>query len=572
MIDVFSVIKRIVGCIGLAFLVLPNSAFSKDDHGAKTKLILQITVDQFRGDLLQRYHRHLGKGGFQYLMNNGIYYRNANHSHANTETIVGHATLATGAHPADHGLIGNLWYDRSQQAVVYNIEDPNYPLLSADADVDDKTEIDPTQRAARSDGRSPASIAVTTFSDELVLKSAGKAKVYGVSVKDRGAVSMAGHAGKAFWFSKAAGQFVTSHYYYDAYPDWVKDFNRQDPTKPYQNNQWQLTKTPADYLFGARDDQEWETALPGYGRTFPHAFGDRNNKYFTTFLTLSPAGDEMVLAFAKALMQKEQLGVDSETDYLSLSFSSTDYVGHIFGPSSLEAEDNFLRLDRTLADLFNYVDEHVGLKNTLIVLSADHGGPETPGTLAEYGFKKDYVDPNQWDKHKAIVQLKNKFGIRAKLIQSFTPPYLYLNPAAVKQANVSKDALELAIAEALTQFDGVHQAFSSGALAKGQIATTHITQAVLNNFHPDRSGDLFIVFEPHRFINDFDGLVVASTHGSPWRYDTHVPIIFAGAKLKAKQVYRPVSTRDVALTLSAWAGTNQPSGASGEILWEVLAK
>lgn len=572
MIDVFGVIQRIVVCIGLAFLFLPNCAFSKDDPGAKTKLILQITVDQFRGDLLQRYHRHLGKGGFQYLLNNGIYYRNANHSHANTETIVGHTTLATGAHPADHGLIGNLWYDRSQQAVVYNIEDPNYPLLSANADVDEKTEIDPTQRAARSDGRSPASIAVTTFSDELVLKSAGKAKVYGVSVKDRGAVSMAGHAGKAFWFSKAAGQFVTSHYYYDAYPEWVKDFNRQDPTKPYQNNQWQLAKTPGDYLFGARDDQEWETALLGFGRTFPHAFGDRNNKYFTTFLTLSPAGDEMVLAFAKALMQKEQLGVGSETDYLSISFSSTDYVGHIFGPSSLEAEDNFLRLDRTLADLFNYVDEHVGLKNTLIVLSADHGGPETPGTLAEYGFKKDYVDPNQWDKHKAIVRLKNKFGIRAKLIQSFTPPYLYLNPAAVKQANVSKDALELAIAEALTQFDGVHQAFSSGALAKGQIATTHITQAVLNNYHPDRSGDLFIVFEPHRFINDFDGLVVASTHGSPWRYDTHVPIIFSGARLKAKQIYRPVSTRDVALTLSAWAGTNQPSGASGEILWEVFSK
>jgi len=180
----------------------------------KPKLILQITVDQLRGDLPMRYYDRLGEGGLKYLLYKGVVYNNAHHAHANTETIVGHATLATGAHPSAHGMIGNIWFDRETGKTTYNIEDPNYHLLTKGADVDADTEIDPTQKAASSDGRSPAAILVTTFSDELSSLTAGKAKVFGVSVKDRGAVSMAGHSGKAFWFSKATMEFVTSSYYY----------------------------------------------------------------------------------------------------------------------------------------------------------------------------------------------------------------------------------------------------------------------------------------------------------------------------------------------------------------------
>jgi hypothetical protein len=196
--------------------------------GDKPKLILQITVDQLRGDLPTRYYDRLGKGGLRYLLDKGVVYNNAHHAHANTETIVGHVTLATGAHPSAHGMIGNIWFDRSTGVTTYNIEDPNYKLLTEGADIDASTEIDPTQKAASSDGRSPASILTTTFSDELSSLTAGKAKVFGISVKDRGAVSMAGHSGKAFWFSKSTNEFVTSSYYYKKYPQWVVDWNAKN--------------------------------------------------------------------------------------------------------------------------------------------------------------------------------------------------------------------------------------------------------------------------------------------------------------------------------------------------------
>lgn len=562
-------------CVATLLLLLlqqtvPQAAWAQNSAAADTRLILQITVDQLRGDLLDRYQRHLSRGGFQYLLDHGIHFRNAHHNHANTETIVGHTTLATGAHPAVHGLIGNLWFDREQGGVVYNIEDARYPLLSANADVDDQTEIDPTQKAARTDGRSPAAIAVSTFSDELTLKTAGQAKVFAVSVKDRGAVSMAGHSGKAFWFSKATGEFVSSRFYYDTYPDWVTAFNRALPTRRYHNGQWKPSAALEQYLFAAQDDQPWETDLAGFGRRFPHAYGAPGDKYFTTKLTVSPAGDEMTLDFATQIISHEQLGVDAIPDYLSVSFSSTDYVGHLFGPSSLEAEDNFLRLDRTLAKLLSFVDRKVGLKHTLIVLSADHGGAEAPGTLQAQGFDVDYVNPEEWDKHAAIVDIKQQFGIRAKLIDSFIPPYIYLNPEAVAQAKATRLQLEQAIAKRMIQLDGVYQAYSSTALTNGQVSRTRVTVAAINNHYPARSGDVFVVFEPHRFVNHFDGLAVASHHGSPWGYDTYVPIIVSAPGLSSMQVYRAVSTRDIAVTLAQWAGTNQPSGASGDVLVEVF--
>ena len=191
----------------------------------KPRLILQITVDQMRGDLPTRYRERLGEGGLRYLLDEGVHYNNAHHAHANTETVVGHTTLATGANPAAHGMVGNLWFDRNAGKTVYNIEDPEYSILTEGAGVDADTEVDPTQKAASSDGRSPRSILTSTFGDELSIATAGRAKVFGVSVKDRGAVSMAGHTGKAFWFSKSAGQFVTSNYYYGKYPEWVVQWN-----------------------------------------------------------------------------------------------------------------------------------------------------------------------------------------------------------------------------------------------------------------------------------------------------------------------------------------------------------
>ncbi len=536
----------------------------------KPKLILQITVDQLRGDLPWRYMDRLGKSGFRYLMENGTVYRNAHFSHANTETIVGHATLATGAIPAKHGMIGNVWLDRVSGELTYNVEDPRYPIIGSGAGVDQSTEVDATQRTARSDGRSPSRILVSTFSDELNLAQGGQAKIFGVSVKDRGAISMAGHTGKAFWFSKSAAAFITSSFYYDEYPEWVADFNAADPVMQYEGQTWDLMYDKSTYLFGEADDRPYETTFPGYGRVFPHAYGKREDKYFTTFLTMGPAGDRLVLDFAKELIKNEEIGQDDTPDYLSLSFSVTDYVGHMFGPSSLEAEDNILQLDRTLSDLFAFIDENVGLDQTLIVLSADHGAPEAPGYLSELGFEASYIDPNSFDKASAILALKQRFGIGEALISTYFHPYLYLNRDAIKQQGLDLLEVEQAVVAEISRFDGVALAVSSTALASGQLPDTEMTRAILNNYNPTRSGDIYLVFDANRFINDFDGLSVAATHGSPWKYDTYVPIMFAGAGIPRSMIYRYVEPREIAPTLSLIVGGKLPSGSSGKVMEEVL--
>ena len=542
------------------------------DAADKPRLVLQITVDQFRGDLPTRYFDRLGKGGLRYLLDEGIHYNNAHHAHANTETIVGHVTLATGAHPAAHGMIGNIWFDRSTGVTTYNIEDPNHKLLTEGANVDASTEIDPTQKAASSDGRSPATILTTTFSDELSSLTAGKAKVFGISVKDRGAVSMAGHSGKAFWFSKSTNEFVTSSYYYKKYPQWVIDWNAKKLPEQYSGTAWELMHPIDTYLFGDRDNQDWEFDLDGYGRTFPHKFSTTDNKYFSTYLTVSPAGDELTVEFAKAAIEAEQIGSDDITDFLGVSFSATDYIGHFFGPSSLESEDNILRLDRTLANLFAFIDKKIGLDNTLIVLSADHGSPEAPGYLESMGIPTGYVSPDSWDRQPAIDRIKSEFGVSGKLIEGYDHPYLYLSNEVISNSEIDLLALETAIVDELVHFPGVSTAVSSIALERGIVADTYLTRAMTNNYHAKRSGNVYLVFDPGWFINDLDGLSVTVVHGSPWPYDTFVPIIFAGHNLKPQTVSRKVHTVDVALTLANIVGAKPPSGASGAVLLEVLGQ
>jgi predicted AlkP superfamily pyrophosphatase or phosphodiesterase len=555
----------------LAPAAVTKAAGAESGLAATPRLILQITVDALRGDLPTRYAHVLGEGGFRYLMEQGVNYTNAHYHHANTETIVGHASLATGSVPAAHGMVGNVWYDRSQGRLVYNIEDADYHLLSADSDVDQSTEIDPTQKAAKADGRSPRAILSSTFSDELAAHTAGKAKIFGVSIKDRGAVSMAGHAGKAFWFSKASGEFVTSNYYYDAYPQWVIDWNAARLPQVYAGTSWELTHKSSTYLFGDADDRDYETDFPGFGRTFPHAYGAGDDKYFTTRLTLSPAGDELTLDFARTLIDKEQLGQDDVPDYLAVSFSSTDYVGHIFGASSLESEDNIARLDRTLADLFAYIDGKVGLQNTLIVLSADHGQPEVPGYLHGLGnHSAQNFDVEGLDKAPAIAALKQRFGLGGELIKDFFPPYLYLDRELIRDKGLDQAEVEAVVADELAKFDGVATAVSSSALRSGALPDTELMRKVMNNFHPERSGDIYLVFEPNVYVNDFDGLIVASMHGSPWRYDAFVPVMFVGAGLDPATLSRAITPYDIAPTLANYLGIKQPSATIGEPLYEVV--
>ncbi len=553
--------------LAVLFLVCAGGSFATP---APPKLILQITVDQLRGDQPERYLDRMGAGGFRYLLEQGVVYKDAHHRHSNTETVVGHTTLATGADPSEHGMVANVWFDREKGRLVYNIEDSRYPILSAGADVDKSSEIDASQTLASSDGRSPENIMVTTFSDELAMRFNGQSKIFAVSVKDRGAVTLAGHAGKAFWFSKASGEFITSSYYYKKYPAWVTAWNAQKKPQAYAGTSWTLLQSRENYLFGQDDDKAWEMDVAGFGKTFPHPYGSATNKYFNSFLTFSPAGDELTLDFAKTIIDAEQLGKDEITDFLAVSFSTTDYVGHLFGNSSLESEDNLLRLDRTLADLFSYVDKTVGLTNTLIVLSADHGGPEAPGYWKSMGIEAGYVSPDEWDKEPSIAALKKRFGIGQRLIQPFFPPYVYLNREVIEEAGLDFAEVEQAVADELLGIKGVAEAITSTSILENRLPDTPLNRAAIHNFNAKRSGDILVLFQPQYFINHFHGEVVACNHGGPWSYDSFVPIIFAGSGLSSTNVYRYVETVDLARTLSAWMGTKPPSGCFGKILPEVL--
>ena len=528
------------------------------------RLVLQITVDGLRGDLLNRYGSRFGENGFRYLLSKGTVYTNAHHEHANTETIVGHATLSTGAHPSGHGLVGNVWYDREAGELAYNIEDPESPLLPTRREALEGEQVDPAQKRSRTKGRSPRAMLAATVGDTLAAFTAGRARVFGVGGKDRSAVSMAGHVGKAFWFSTDTGDFVTSRYYYDTYPGWVVGWNARRQAEGHSGQAWALLNDQGTYLLGGQDDRPYEVDLKGYGRTFPHPFGDAGNPLFPTKVLVSPVGDRLTADFAKALVRAEGVGQDAVPDYLSISFSGLDAVNHFFGPSSLENEDVVLQLDGTLADLLGFVDETVGLDHTLLVLSADHGMAEMPEYMTELGFEVGRLSPD------GIVETANAaareaFGING-VVRFFYRPYLYLDEGKIAAARRERGEVEQAVARALAETEGV--ALAVPRSGPGPLEDTAALQRVRRNFHPSRSGDIYVAQEPYWFL--FDKGPVAVMHGSPWRYDTHVPVVFVGPGVAARRVHRPVSTVDVAPTLAAILGMSPPSSAEGSPLSEVL--
>ncbi|MBL4915175.1 alkaline phosphatase family protein [Shewanella schlegeliana] len=531
------------------------------------KLVVQITVDALRGDLPMRYLDNMQAGGFRYLLNEGVHYTNAHFEHANTETIVGHVALATGAPPSVNGMVGNVWYDRSVNRLVYNIEDPNYNLLTQGGGVDASTEVDTTQKAAASDGRSPLNINGSTFSDELVKSNNGQSRAFSVSFKDRGAVSMGGELGKAFWYSKASAGFVTSDYYYQQYPSWVEQWNDENLHLKYDNQAWQLMLDDDKYLFHHEPKESDKTDLAGFGQQFPHQYGAADSRYFTTKLSISPVADELVADFAKTVIDKEQLGASDVTDYLSVSLSATDYVIHMFGPSSKEAEDNLLRLDRTLADLFSYIDKKVGLDNTLIVLSADHGAPDIPSYIHHHGgHKADYFGVESLKASGIFDRLKQRFGLDEQVILQYADPYLYLDHELIEAKGVELALVQKFLADELVTIAGIEQVYTASDITSGNVDSSRVAKLVAQNHHHQRSGDLYLIYNPSVYINDFDGLKVASVHGSPWRYDTHVPVIFAGMGLEGKKVADKITPYAIAPTLSTLLKISFPTGSTGKVL------
>jgi predicted AlkP superfamily pyrophosphatase or phosphodiesterase len=547
----------------MTILVGGKSALANTLTISNIRLVLQITVDGLRGDLLNRYQAVLGRDGFNYLMDQGTVYTNAHYQHANTETIVGHATLATGTFPSQHGMIGNVWFDREAGELSYNIEDADAPLLPSRKESPEGEQVDPAQKLARTKGRSPAVILAPTFGDGLAAYYGGRSKIFGVSGKDRSAVAMAGQTGKAFWFSTDNGDFITSSYYYDSYPDWARRWNEQRKSEKYAGTKWELSSEKSSYLLAQQDDRSYEMDLKGYGRTFPHRFGEAGNKLLFTQIVASPVGDQLLLDFSKELVISEKLGQDTIPDYLSISFSGVDAINHFFGPSSLENEEVIGQLDSTLANLLQFIDKNVGLQHTLIVLSADHGMADMPEYMTELGYNSGRLVPEE------IVAAANEAGKQLgidEIVRFFYRPYIYLNDEKIAAAKLDPMQVEQTIADALTGFDGINLAVSTNSLSSRK--GNPLLEQVRHNQHDTRSGDIYVIQEPYWFL--FDDGPIPAMHGSPWRYDTHVPIIFAGPGINAQTVHRRVDPVDVSQTIASFLGLTQPAASQGTPLKEVL--
>ncbi len=512
------------------------------------KLVVQIVVDQLRGDLIHQHQSQFGEDGFNYLLNHGLDFHNAHHPHANTTTCAGHATIATGSYPAMHGIVDNDWYDRKTNKLVYCMEDfTAIPL--------------PTSHTKKTnDGRSPRNLKASTISDEIILAHKGKA--FAVSLKDRSAIALAGHAGKAFWFDKSNGGFITTNYYYSAYPQWVDNWNKNYHP---QNFTWNLSQAKAAYQNA--NTTVFPQHIKEFGQTFPHQIANAPSEQYFKFLSKTPKADQLTADFAEHLLVAEHLGkTANQTDYLGISFSAVDAIGHQFGPNSLEAEDNLLILDQTIAHLLKNIDKQVGLDNVLIVLTADHGVADSPSYLKEHHIAE--IKPlNANDaSQKVIAFLNERYKLPKETLMSITPPYVYLNHEIIAAHQLSLSSVSQNVAELLNHQPGVFKAYPLPII---NIERDWITAKVDRMSYPYRAGDVYLVQPPYQSKGAHSDDRV--THGSPWQYDSYVPLLFVNAGFKAQRIARPVFTTDIAPTLSALLVIKSPSAAVGEPLAEVLA-
>ncbi|MDZ4834563.1 MAG: alkaline phosphatase family protein [Candidatus Melainabacteria bacterium] len=523
------------------------------------RLVLQVTIDQLRGDLPRIFKRRFGKGGFRYLMDNGVYYVNANYTHADTETGPGHATLVTGGQPAQHGIIGGDWWDEANKKLVYSVEDDKYRILS------NYVEKDP---AKSNSGRSPANLESTTIADEIYIASEHRAKIFAVSGKDRSAIIPGGRVGKAFWLSQ--GDFVTSEFYYKEIPGWLKSWNDRKLADSYKGKSWDLLHDRKSYWRANRDDMPWEGTFAHLGRTMPKSLDNQDKEKFYRGLDYTVVSDELVLAFTKDLITREKLGQNETPDYLSVSFSSTDLVGHTWGVNSLEAEDNVLRVDRNLEDLFSFIDKNIGLDKTLIVLSADHGVADVSEYMQSLNYPAKRIDPQEFPK-RINEALKKKFATDADLLQIFVYPYLYLNVDQIQILKLNLAEVESFAATEAMKYPGIAFAATRSDIISGRMPFGHAHMPKIGNtFHAKRSGSVHIVTDQHAVLMHYPWNLKTGLHGSVYSYDTFVPIMFAAPGLKAKEVSRPVGPHDIAPTIATFLGIKPPSGSVGVPLSEIV--
>lgn len=561
--------------LSIALLSLPATASFATET---PRLAVAISLDQFRYDYLVRFRPYFGEKGFQLLLQNGADYQECRYQHAITKTAPGHATILSGVSADVHGIVGNDWLDRSTWQTMVSVQDPDSPLVGAAPGAVHS----PGGFFELQSGRSPRNFLATTVGDQLKLRFGARSRVIAVSNKDRAAILLGGKlADAAYWVEK--NRFVTSRYYMAELPAWVADFNAANPIDSYFGRTWDRLLPAAVYdAVQGPDDAPGETTLYGLARTLPKRIDgghpEIRSEFYDAF-DVSPFSTDVLGAFALAVLAHEKLGQHADTDLLCISFSQIDHVGHEFGPDSHEMMDSVLRLDRVLAALFAAIDRSVGLQHCVIVLTADHGAPPLPekiqalqrGIRADrfHGAALDQAVSAALDRAFGPVPANDFWCTRDNFGYTFHPSALAAKHLTPAQAAVVAKAAILRSPEIATAYTADELA-GDGTLRSGGQGETGVepegdTLLAMSrrSYFPGRSVDVAFILRP--YLSDRTPFGV--NHGTPWDFDTHVPLIWYGLGVTPGVHVEPVHVEDLAPTLSAVLQIPRPPEARGRRLF-----
>lgn len=553
--------KNILSLITIFVLYFSGSAqnaiesYSSKSIASETverpKLVIGVVVDQMRYDYLTRFESKFSQGGFKRMMREGFNCKNNHFNYVPTYTGPGHASIYTGTTPKNHGIIGNNWYDKTMQKMVYCTGDNN---------------VEPVGTKNKAGKMSPHRMQTTSFADENRLFTQSRGKTIGISLKDRGAILPAGHsANAAYWFhGQDEGAWISSSFYMNKLPKWVTDFNASEAAESYLKV-WDTYYDISTYTESGADENTFEGGFAGKDKaTFPYdlAVLSKDNRGFD-ILKATPYGNSLTIDFAMAAIEAENLGKDDNTDVLAVSFSATDYVGHNFGVNSKEVEDTYIRLDKDLERFFNYIDITVGKGEYTVFLTADHGAIDVPSYLISMKIPAGYLN-NKVTKTRFDEYLLRTFK-SANIVENVSNNQIFLNRAFIDSLGLNINDVQESMVNELIGYVNVDKVYSAHTMATRDF-TTGIESLLQNGYNQKRSGEILLVSNPNYISYGRTG----STHGSGLSHDTHVPLLFFGKGIKHGTTYNKTVIPDIAPTISALLGISFPNSATGEPLGYII--
>lgn len=540
----------IYGSTFLSFPVLAQN--HKKIPPDKPKLIVGIVLGQMRYDYIFRYWDKMGEGGFKRLVNEGTFCKNAHYNYLYTQTCPGYATISTGAMPSVHGIVADQWFDRLKNKTVVCTEDDLYKTTGGSYD---------------EGRRSPLQLLSSTIGDELRISNNFKSKVISVSLDAEAAVLSAGHsASGAYWYDKENGNWITSSYYADSLPAWVLTFNQKKLPDIYLAHQWETLLPISVYTESLPDDNELEVGI-NKQKTFPYNLAllskRSNGKKNYELLKYTPYGNNYTKDFALSAIVEENLGKHENPDLLLIGFSSSEYIGKLYGANSVEMEDIFLRMDKDLEHFLSFIDENIGFENTLLFLTSDHGIASIPKYLAENGIPSGIFNQEQ-----AMALLESYLNVvfgKGDWIKLYSNQEIYLNQNLIEDSKLNLEAFQTTVAQFMVQFSGVANTMTTTTLQKSNF-TSGIFNKMQNSYNQKRTGDVILNLEPG-WIDKSDN---ATLPNSSYSYDAHVPLIWYGWKIPRKTIYQPVDITTIAPTIAGFLDILSPNGSYATPMMEMI--